>query len=152
MPGCVAPSACCSRTSAMCVEIDRHGRRNQRVFLHHHLLDADTINLFGDPDVGLALRLVERHGGNQRQTSPIEGDALRDLPHPHSELCQRGLLHNAVIHRITLLSGLTLHVVLINIAADQAERCRHLFKLLSSHLKMALSRALVIRNRRWRPP
>jgi DNA-binding CsgD family transcriptional regulator len=73
----------------------------------------------------------------------LDGEALQELLHPDSALCVRGQLHNAVIHRITLLSGSTFHVVLINVAADQAERCRHLFKLLSSHLKMALSRAFV---------
>jgi transcriptional regulator EpsA len=129
--------------SVMCVELDRQGGINQLVCLHHNLLDAGTTELLGDPDFGLAVRLVGRHGGNRRQSCLLDGEALHELLHPDSALCERGLLHNAVIHRITLLSGSTFHVVLINVAADQAGRCRHLFKLLSSHLKMALSRALV---------
>jgi DNA-binding CsgD family transcriptional regulator len=57
-----------------------------------------------------------------------------------------------VIHRVTLLSGSTFHIVLINVAADQAGRCRHLFKLLSSHLKMALSRSIAAPPSQTTPP
>jgi transcriptional regulator EpsA len=128
--------------SVMCIELDKQGGINQLVCLHHTLLDAGTTELLGDPDFGLAVRLVGRHGGNRRQTCLIDVEGLRDLLHPDSALCERGQLRNAVVHRITLLSGSTFHVVLINIAADQAERYRHLFKLLSSHLKMALSQSI----------
>jgi DNA-binding CsgD family transcriptional regulator len=46
---------------------------------------------------------------------------------------------NAVIHRIEFLSGARYHLVLFNLPPDQAQRSPHLFKLLSSHVKMALS-------------
>jgi DNA-binding CsgD family transcriptional regulator len=108
--------------SVMCVELDRQGGINQLVCLHHNLLDAGTTELLGDPDFGLAVRLVGRHGGNRRQSCLLDGEALHELLHPDSALCERGLLHNAVIHRITLLSGSTFHVILINVAAPLTER------------------------------
>jgi DNA-binding CsgD family transcriptional regulator len=138
--------------SVMCIELDRQGGVRQLLCLHHILLDAGTTEHRGDPDVGLAARLVARHGGNRRQTCLIDGEALRDLPHPAGTPCERAPAHNAVIHRVTLLSGSTFHIVLINVAADQAGRCRHLFKLLSSHLKMALSRSIAAPPSQTTPP
>ena len=128
--------------SVMCIEIDKQGGINQLACLHHTLLDATTTELLGNPEYGLAVRLINTFGGNRRQSCMVTADSLRALLDPYGALCDRGMLHNAVIHRTTLLTGPTYFIVLINVAADQAQRCRHLFKLLSSHLKMALSRTI----------
>ncbi|MBK7765022.1 MAG: hypothetical protein IPI44_02390 [Sulfuritalea sp.] len=128
--------------SMACLELDEHDGVRQLVCLHHHLVDAVTMELLDNPEHGLAVRLARTNRGDRRQSCMVTTDSLKALLAKDSSLCDRGLLHNAVIHRIKLLSGPTFCVVLINVAQDQAERCRHLLKLLSSHLKMALSRAI----------
>jgi DNA-binding CsgD family transcriptional regulator len=127
--------------SLVCIELDKHGAR-QLACLHHTLIDAVTMELLADEQHGLALRMAAAYRGNRRQTSTVDGDALKELLPADSPPPERGPLHNAVIHRVHLLSGAGYCIVLVNVPADRLDRCRRLFKLLSSHLKMALSRAL----------
>lgn len=134
--------------SMACLELDEHGGVHQFVCLHHHLVDSVTMELLDDPEHGLAACLARAYRSNRRQSCMVNADSLKALLAKDSALCDRGLLHNAVIHRIKLLSGPIFCVVLINVAHDQVERCRHLLKLLSSHLKMALSWAIAGQEQR----
>lgn len=127
--------------SLVCVEIDKHGAR-QLACLHHTLIDAAAMELLCRAPHGLALRLAIACRSNRRQTCTADGDALAELLLATGAPVDRGQWHNAVIHRVHLLSGANYCIVLINVPADRLDRCRHLFRLLSSHLKMALSRAL----------
>ncbi len=138
--------------SVACLELDKHGGVRQRVCMHHHLVDAVTMELLDNPEHGLAVRLARSCRGDRRQSCMVDANALKAMLAKDSALCDRGLLHNAVIHRLKLLSGSAFRVVLINVAEDQVERCRHLFKLLSSHLKMALSRAIARQEQRTAAP
>jgi DNA-binding CsgD family transcriptional regulator len=122
--------------SLVCMELNKRGGARQIACLHHTLIDAATMDLLDHAQHGLAVRLALAYRGNRRQTSTVD-----------NALIDRGLAHNAVIHRIHLLSGADYCIVLINVPADRADRYRHLFKLLSSHLKMALSRTLAAPER-----
>jgi DNA-binding CsgD family transcriptional regulator len=72
----------------------------------------------------------------------VDADVLVDLLDAEGNRPDPGLLRNAVIHRIRLISGVAYAFVLVNVPAEQIERCQQLFRLAASHLKMALSRAL----------
>ena len=128
--------------SLVCMELDKRGGVRQAACLHHTLIDAVTMEFLDHAQHGLAVRLALAYRGNRRQTSTLDSAALKDVPRTDSEPVERGLVHNAVIHRIRLLSGADYCIVLVNVPADRLNRCRYLFKLLSLHLKMALSRAL----------
>ena len=134
--------------STACLELDEHGGIRQLICLHHHLVDAVTMELLDNPEHGLAACLARTYRGDRRQSCMVNANALKALLAKDSALCDPGLLHNAVIHRIKLLSGPAFYVVLINVAQDQVERCRHILKLLSSHLKMALSQAIAGQEQR----
>jgi DNA-binding CsgD family transcriptional regulator len=122
--------------SLVCMELDKRGGARQVACLHHTLIDATAMELLGHAQHGLAVRLALAYRGNRRQTCTVD-----------SALIDRGLVHNAVIHRVHLLSGANYCIVLINVPADRVDRYRQLFKLLSSHLKMALSRTLATLER-----
>jgi DNA-binding CsgD family transcriptional regulator len=128
--------------SLMCIELDKRGDTRQVACLHHTLIDAVTMEFLDHARHGLAVRLALAYRGNRRQTSTVDCAALADVLQTEGAPVERGWVHNAVIHRIRLLSGADYCIVLVNVPADRLDRCRHLFKLLSLHLKMALSRAL----------
>lgn len=128
--------------SLVCLELDRRGGARQVVALHHGLIDAVAMEGLGHAEQGLALRLVRRYRGNRRQSCTADAEALGSLLPADGPPPGHDMPHNAVIHRIELISGATYFAVLINVPADRLDRCRQLLKLLSSHLKMALSRAL----------
>jgi DNA-binding NarL/FixJ family response regulator len=86
--------------------------------------------------------------GKTQLTCTMDTNAIDALLETSGGPRDRGQLHNAVIHRTKFLSGAGYFFVLINVAQDQADRCQHLFKLLSSHLKMALSRAITAKERK----
>lgn len=138
--------------SLVCMELDRRGVAHQVVTLHHNLIDAATMEFLAHAEHGLAVRLARAYGGNRRQSCTVDADTLKALLHTDSMLLDHGLVSNAVIHRIELISGTTYFVVLINAPTDSIDRFRQLFKLLSSHLKMALSRALDIPERNKAAP
>jgi transcriptional regulator EpsA len=108
--------------------------------LHHNLVDLAMIEFICNPQHGLAVRLARLFGGRSELSHCLDAWALDALLDGGPRL--PGQLHNAVIHRTRLLSGTAYFVVLVNVPADQLERCQHLLELLSSHLKMALSRAV----------
>jgi DNA-binding CsgD family transcriptional regulator len=95
-----------------------------------------------NPERGLAFRLAESHRIERRQSSVVDGLALKALLGADLGRADGDLLHNIVIHRARLLSGATYSFVLVNVPEFQLERCQQLFKLVSTHLKMALSRAV----------
>lgn len=128
--------------SAACIELDPHGGANQLVSLHHHLVDAVMMEFLDNPEHGLAVRLARAYRGNRRQSCTVDAAALGALVADGGGPGDRGQLHNAVIHRIKLLSGQVYCFVLVNVAKDHVDRCRQMFRLLSSHLKMALSCAI----------
>lgn len=130
--------------SVVCMELDRGGGARQVVALHHGLIDAVTMEGLGHAEHNLALRLVRLYRGNRRQSSTADADALKSLLPTDCAPIGHDMPHNAVIHRIELISGATYFIVLINVPADRLDRCRQLLRLLSSHLKMALSRALAM--------
>ena len=132
--------------SVVCMELDECGAARQIACLHHKLIDAAAMDVLGNAEHGLALRLARLYRGNRRQSSMVDANALSALLEADGAPVDRGLLHNAFIHRVKLLSGATYCVVLANVSEDSDDRHRHLFKLLSSHLKMALSRAIATRE------
>lgn len=133
--------------SLVCVELDKCGTARQVACQHHSLIDAVAMELIDHSRHGLGVRLALAYRGNRRQTCTVDRAALDELSQTDGAPADRGLVHNAVIHRVHLLSGANYCIVLINVPADRVDRYRHLFKLLSSHLKMALSRALAAPGR-----
>ena len=134
--------------SLICLELVGSDGTRQLACLHHRVVDTVTTAFLDDARHGLAVRLALAYHGNRRQTSTLDGPALKKALQADRSLrtdsasTEFGLVRNAAIHRIRLLSGASYCLVLLNVAADRLDRCRHLFKLLSLHLKMALSRAL----------
>jgi transcriptional regulator EpsA len=127
--------------TVVCLELGEGADAHQVDCLHHNLIDAETMNFLCHPEHGLAVRLARSCREATQPSTVADANAISALlaadggPPPHSP-------QNAVIHRIRLLSGAAYSFVLVNVPPDQADRCRHLLKLLSSHLKMALARAL----------
>ncbi len=138
--------------SVACLELDEHGGAHQVVCLHHQQADPASIELIGNPQHGLAVRLARGYRDDRRQSCLVAAGALKTLLPRDGLLCARGLLHNAVIHRVELLCGTAFRVVLFNVAEDRGDRFRHLFKLLSAHLTMALSRAIFPHRQRPAAP
>lgn len=138
--------------SVACLELDEDGGAHQVVCLHHDLLHPASIELIGNPEHGLALRLACRYRDERRQSCLVDAGALRAMLPRDSQMCGRGLLHNAAIHRIELLSGATFRVILFNLVEDRGDCFRHLFRLLSAHLTMALARGISPHQRRPAAP
>ena len=135
-----------------CVELRVGEDARQTDFLLNAPLDAGSMEVLCHPEHGLALRLAKTYRSDRRQSCIVGADALDALLDTGGARPEPGLLHNAVIHRVRLLSGASYSFVLYNVPGDQVDHCRHLFKLLSSHLKMALSRALAKPERRDAAP
>lgn len=133
--------------SLVCIELDKCGGARPVACQHHPLIDAAAMELLDHAQHGLGVRLALAYRGNRRQTCTLDRAALDDALTADGAQVDRGLAHNAVIHRIHLLSGANYCIVLINVPADRIDRYQHLFKLLSSHLKMALSRSLAAPGR-----
>ena len=107
--------------SVVCMELDRGGGARQVVALHHGLIDAVTMEGLGHAEHGLALRLVRLYRGNRRQSCTADADALKSLLPTDCAPIGHDMLHNAVIHRIELISGATYFIVLINVPADRLD-------------------------------
>lgn len=126
--------------SAIYMTLGGQGEARQVDFLHHTLVDASLTDMLCHPERGLAVRLARTCSANGQLPCTVVAnhfDALLDGP-PRSA----APLHNAVVHRTRLVSGAAYFIVLVNVAADRIDRCQHMLKLLSSHLKMALARAI----------
>ena len=132
--------------SVVCMELGGRGDARQVAFLHHTLMDTATTDLLCHPKLGLAARLTELYPGRTQLCRTVEAHALDGLL--GREFCAAGQLRNAVFHRTNFLSGAAYFIVLVNVAEDRIERCQQVFKLLSSHLKMALSRAIAANEHR----
>lgn len=126
--------------SVVCMELGSGSAARQVACLHHNLVDAGMTELLCHPKLGLAARLVKRFPGRTQLCRSFEAEALDGLLDVESRAF--GQLRNAVLHRTKFLSGAAYSIVLVNVADDCVDRCQHVFRLLSMHLKMALSRAI----------
>lgn len=131
----------------VCMELGGSGAARQVDCLHHNLDDAATLEFLCNPQHGLAVRLATSLRGSKQTTCALDAHALDALLDVASSSTPRdpGQLQdvrNAIVHQTKFLSGAAYFFLLLNVPEDQVERCRHMFKLLSSHLKMALSRAI----------
>jgi DNA-binding CsgD family transcriptional regulator len=128
--------------SVVCIELSDRGHARPVDCLHHTLVDAATTDFLCHPERGLAVRLARSYPGRTQISCMMNADAINALLEADRRPADPHPLHNAVIHRTRFLSGAGYFFVLVNVPQDQIDRCLHLFKLLSSHLKMALSRAI----------
>lgn len=135
----------------VCVEIDEHGSSHLVECLQHGILDATPPDCDGFYDLSLRiLRSLPRDSpisqmiedGMMNAWWQVEGDERPDFA---------ANVQNALIHRIEFISGARYHLFLFNIPREQAQRSPHLFKLLSSHVKMALSWRVSQHETRKRP-
>jgi len=130
----------------VCLELRVGGDARQIDCLHHHPLDAASMDVICNPVHGLAVRLAHAYRSNKRQSCTVDANALKALLAADARQLDPDILHNVVIHRIKFISGALYSFVLVNVPLDQVNRCRQLFKLLSAHLKMALSRSIIPRE------
>lgn len=128
----------------VCIELGRDGAVQHVESLDHAQPGAAVTQLLGDPHIELALHLVRGLDCASEVTVAIEAEPLAlihaafERPWPE-HLCMPG---NALIHRVTFLSGAAYYFVLFDVTAQQEARSHYLFKLLSSHLKMAWSKVI----------
>jgi len=137
-------SALLPHESLVCIEIADQGEVRLVDFLHHRLVAAEMIDFLCNPAHGLAMRLARLFRAKARMSFAVEPKLFESLlgsctctQHPGS--CT---LSNAVVHRTRFLSGAAYFFILFNVPPEQVHRSSHLFKLLSSHLKMVLSRVI----------
>lgn len=135
--------------SMVCVEIDEYGVS--------HLVDCfqhNTAELSDEWIFELSLCLLRSQAKNAPISHLMDAWTIRALTdcnsHADSDIARK--IQNAVIHRIEFLSGARYHLVLFNLLQDKAQRSTHLFKLLSSHVKMALSWRIAHREQGKRTP
>lgn len=128
----------------VCIELGRDGAVQHVESLDHAQPGAAVTQLLGDSHIELALHLVRGLDRTSDATVTIESDSFTcihaafERPWP-AHLCMPG---NALIHRVTFLSGAAYYFVLFDVMAQQEARSYYLLKLLSSHLKMAWSKVI----------
>jgi DNA-binding CsgD family transcriptional regulator len=125
--------------SLVCLEIGDHGSVRQIEFLNHRLVEAEMIDFLCNPAHGLAMRLTQMFRSKARMSCIVDARLFETLV--KSELRAKALT-NAVVHRTRFLSGASYYFILFNVPPEHIEHSPHLFKLLSSHLKMVLSRVI----------
>ncbi|AXS80136.1 helix-turn-helix transcriptional regulator [Dechloromonas sp. HYN0024] len=130
--------------SLVCIEVGDHGKVSLVEFLHHRLVDAELIDFLCDPSQGLAMRLIRLFRTKARMSYAVDTTLFESLlkayhQNRHPESSQ---LTNAVVHRTRFMSGAAYFFILFNVPTEHLQRSPHLFKLLSSHLKMVLSRVI----------
>jgi len=130
--------------SLVCLEIENHGRVRQVEFFHHRLVEAEMINFLCNPAHGLAMRLTRLFRARTRMSYVVEAELFQTLlkSDARSAHLESRPLSNAVVHRTTFLSGAAYFFILFNVPPENIDRSPYLFKLLSSHLKLALSRVI----------
>jgi len=140
----------------VCVETDEYGCSHLVDCLQHNMPGVGIADFDCDWFYALSLSLLRALPENSPISHLIEAGAMNTLTEgekhcsaEHPELA--GNLRNALIHRIEFLSGARYHLVLFNLPQEQAQRSPHLFKLLSSHVKMALSWRVTHRETTKRP-
>jgi DNA-binding CsgD family transcriptional regulator len=125
----------------VCVEIDEEASSHLVECLCHNTVGAGMAAFSCDHLYGLSLRLLRSLAGNTPISHLLDAAAIKAAlsgdGQNNDDITNK--LHNALIHRIEFLSGARYYLVLFNLAQDQAQRSTQIFKLLSSHVKMALS-------------
>ena len=114
--------------------------------LHHGLLDTRAVDALCDPKQGVIARLVNVPVVARCESCVVDARLLVDILGSGGDGGTRDLLNNALVERVTLLSGDSYGFVLGNIPTDELARCRILFRLVAAHLKMALARTLAKRE------
>jgi DNA-binding CsgD family transcriptional regulator len=130
--------------SMVCLEIGDQGQFHLVEFLQHSLIEAEIIDFICNPAHGLAVRLTRLFRSKARMSYAVASPLFESLlesytGNRHPEAVP---VSNAVVHRTRFLSGAEYHFILFNVPPEHLEHSPHLFKLLSSHLKMALSRVI----------
>ena len=130
--------------SLVCLEIGDHGTVRQVDFLHHGLVEAETIDFLCNPTHGLAIHLTRLFRAKTRMSYIVDAALLESLLKSATTVRWSGSrpLFNAVIHRVRFISGAAYLFILFNVPQEHLQCSPYLFKLLSSHLKMALSRVI----------
>ena len=134
--------------SMVCVDLGARGEVRQVDYLHHTLVDAVATDFLCHPEHGLAVYLARLLRGRTQMTCALDADDIDALLATGDGPRERGQLHNAVIHLTKFLPGAGYFFVLVNMPREHFDRCPHLFKLLSLHLKMALSRSIAAQERK----
>ena len=134
--------------SVICLGLGPRGAADILSSINHGLIDASAKGVLDHPEQGLAVCLARKFSTNRRQSNVLAADELAIQMEDHGERCPQSTVGNAVIHRLRLISGANYYVVIFNVATNQLARCRQIFRLLASHLKMALSRAIADRASR----
>ena len=138
----------------VCLEIDEQGNALLVECLQHNLVDASKVAFLHNAVHALALRLVRALPPRSQMSHILDAAEVQAVLAlaAEKEPVEAGLAKNAVIHRIRFLSGTNFFLVLFNMPPLQVPRSLHLFKLLSSHVKMALSWAVSRHETRKRTP
>jgi DNA-binding CsgD family transcriptional regulator len=125
----------------VCVEIDEHGNAHLVECLQHNMVSTGTAAFGCDQIYDLSLRLLRSLPKNSPISHLLDAGTNSILMNAdgNTHSASATEIRNAFIHRVEFLSGARYHLVLFNLPPDQAQRSPHLFKLLSSHVKMALS-------------
>lgn len=134
--------------SLVCIEVGDHGKVRLVDFLHHRLVAPELIDFLCDSSHGLAMRLVRLFRAKVRMSYAVDPASFESLLELYKARrpAESGILRNAVVHRTRFLSGAAYFFILFNVPAEHIDRSFHLFKLLSSHLKMVLSRVIHTRE------
>lgn len=130
----------------VCAELRMDGGTRSVACLHHNLPDTAAMDRLFNAERGLVYRLAIFHRMDSGQSFALAANALDVLLSTEGGRPENAHLYNLVVQRITLLSGVAYTFFLGNVPEDQLDRCQQLFKLVASHLKMALSRALPKRD------
>lgn len=138
----------------VCVEIDEQGSIHLVECLRYNTTSAGVTAFDCDRFYDLSLRLLRSLPKNPPISHLMDAGAISALTDCDGDSKPEitGNVNNAVIHRIEFLSGARYHLVLFNLPLDKAQRSPHLFKLLSSHVKMALSWRVAHRESSKRGP
>ena len=130
--------------SLVCLEIGDHGTVRQVDFLHHGLVEAEAIDFLCNPAHGLATHLTRLFRPKTRMSYVVDAALLESLLKSATSVRLSGSrpLFNAVIHRVRFISGAAYLFILFNVPQEHVQCSPYLFKLLSSHLKLALSRVI----------
>ena len=133
--------------SLVCMELGGQGEIRGTEFLRCDLAEAAAMDLLCNPVRGLAVNLARALPGEGELCLAADAETIGAINAAAGPAADRRLPGNAVIHRTRLLSGAAYCFVLFDVPESRVHRLPALFRLLSSHLKMALSRALAGRGR-----
>ena len=125
----------------VCIEVDHQGNSHLVECLDHNLADSRDHECHHPHAYDLSLRLLRAMPHLSPMSWLLDAEHINTVlaaeHHPAADATWE--VKNAFVHRIEFLSGARYFLVLFNTPEDHAPRGQHLFKLLSSHVKMALS-------------